>query len=177
MKSDFRKAGGGEINIKSKIILSIVGLALVGTVLFGAVNTFAQDTASDQNPMASLVQKIADKFGLKKEDVQAVFDQDRQERQVQMQTRFEEQLSQDVKDGKITEDQKQLIIAKRKELEANRQTNMESMKNMTDDERKAAMEKEKQELENWAKENGIDFQYLFGGFKGHPGGFRGGWKK
>jgi len=168
---------GGEADIKNKIILSIVGLALVGTILFGAVNTFAESTTSDQNPMASLVQKIADKFGLKKEDVQAVFDQDRQERQVQMQTRFEEQLSQDVKDGKITEAQKQLILEKRKELEANRQAKMESMKNMTQDERKAAMEKERQELESWAKENGIDLKYLMGGFKGHPGGFRGDWRK
>jgi hypothetical protein len=177
LKSDFRRARGGEINIKSKIILSIVGLALVGTILFGAVNTFAQSATSDQNPMASLVQKIADKFGLKKEDVQAVFDQDRLDRQAQMQARFEEKLAQDVKDGKITEAQKQLILEKRKSLGANRQAKMESMKNMTGDERRTAVESQRQELENWAKENGIDLKYLMGGFKGHPGGFRGGWKQ
>ena len=168
-------ARGGEIDIKSKIVLSLVGLALMGTVLFGAVNTFAQNTVSDQNPMSSLVQKIADKFGLNKDEVQAVFDQNRQEHQAQMQTRFEDQLTQDVKDGKITEAQKQLTLTKRQELQANRQTKMESMRNMTNEERKVAMEKERQETENWAKENGIDLKYLMGGLGGHRG-FRGEWK-
>ena len=147
----------------------------MGTVLFGAVNTFAQNTVSDQNPMSSLVQKIADKFGLNKDEVQAVFDQNRQEHQAQMQTRFEDQLTQDVKDGKITEAQKQLTLTKRQELQANRQTKMESMRNMTNEERKVAMEKERQETENWAKENGIDLKYLMGGLGGHRG-FRGEWK-
>jgi len=175
LRVKLRMARGGEIDIKSKIVLSLVGLALMGTVLFGAVNTFAQNTVSDQNPMSSLVQKIADKFGLNKDEVQAVFDQNRQEHQAQMQTRFEDQLTQDVKDGKITEAQKQLTLTKRQELQANRQTKMESMRNMTNEERKVAMEKERQETENWAKENGIDLKYLMGGLGGHRG-FRGEWK-
>ena len=156
--------------------MAIVGLALVGTVLFGAVNTFAQSAVSDQNSMSSLVQKIADKFGLNKDEVQAVFDQNRQEHQAQMQTRFEDQLTQAVTDGKITEEQKQLILQKHKELQENRQSKMEEMKDMSVEERRTAMEKERQELENWAKENGIALKYLMGGFKGHFGGFRGGWK-
>ena len=148
----------------------------MGTVLFGAINTSAQTSISDQSPMASLVQKIADKFGLNKDEVQAVFDQNRQEHQAQMQAKSEEQLSQDVTDGKITEEQKQKILEKRQELQENRQSKMEEMRNMTAEERKAAMEKERQELENWVKENGIDHNYLMGGFKGHFDGFRGGWK-
>ena len=155
--------------------MAIVGLTLIGTVLFGAVNTFAQTTASDQNPMSSLVQKIADKFGLNKDEVQAVFDENRQEHQARMQQRYEERLTQDVKDEKITEEQKQLILQKHKELSENRQSKMEEMKNMSVEERKTEMERERQELENWAKENGIDPQYLMGGFGPHKG-FRGGWK-
>jgi hypothetical protein len=42
---------------------------------------------------------------------------------------------------------------------------------MTDAERKAAMEKERTDLDAWAKSNGIDIKYLFGGFG--PGGGRG----
>jgi hypothetical protein len=34
---------------------------------------------------------------------------------------------------------------------------------MTPEQRKAAMEAEKTDLENWAKQNNIDMKYLFGG--------------
>jgi hypothetical protein len=160
--------------MNKKIFLTVAAISIIGIGLLTSTTIFAQDAVNGQNPMSSLVAKIADKFGLKKEDVQAVFDTDRQERQQEMQTKYEEQLSQDVTDKKITEAQKQLIIAKNKELETNRQAKMESTKNMTDDERKTAMEKERTELESWAKTNGIDLKYLMGGMgmggHGGPGG-------
>lgn len=171
--------------MNKKILLTVAAISIIGVGLLTSKTVFAQNIDNGQNPMSSLVAKIADKFGLKKEDVQAVFDQDRTEhqaemektrvaRQAEMETKFEEQLSQDVTDKKITEAQKEFILAKRKELEANRQAKMESMKNLTDDERKTAMEKERAELETWAKENSIDLKYLMGGFGmrgyGGPGG-------
>lgn len=39
--------------------------------------------------MSSIVQKIADKFGLNKSDVQAVFDQDLADRKAAMEGKFE----------------------------------------------------------------------------------------
>lgn len=159
--------------MNKKILLTIAAVSIVGAGLLTSTTVFAQNTAEGQNPMTSLATKIADKFGLKKEDVQAVFDAERQERQKEMETRYEDELSQAVKDGKLTENQKSLIIAKQKELNSNRQTTMENMKNKTGDERKAAMKKERTDLETWAKENGIDIKYMRGGFgmshKG-PGG-------
>jgi hypothetical protein len=134
-------------NINKKFAFAIVTLTLIG---FGVVVTsrvFAQDTNSPQ----TIVQKIADKFGLKTSDVQAVFDQNRTDRRAEMETKFEEQLTAAVKDGKLTEEQKQLILAKRKELQNSRQ-----------------------DFKNWATQNGIDIKYLMGGFGmrgGHgPGG-------
>lgn len=158
------------INIKSKITLSLLVLILTGLGVFGITRVSAQDSSN----YPSIIQKLAQKFGLKEEDVQAVFNQDKEERHTQMQARFEEQLAQAVTDGKITETQKQLILEKHKELEANRQPWI-GMKDKTHEERRAARDAERQELESWAKQNGIDLDYL-GGF-GHRMGMRGEWMK
>jgi len=162
-----------------KLLLSALFITMIGAGILTSSQVLAQNTPDGQNPMQSLVQKIADKFGLKKEDVQAVFDQDRSDRQAEMETKKLAELDQLVKDGKITEAQKQLIINKQKERETNRQTEMQTMQGKTDEERKAAfeanktkMQTERKALEDWATQNGIDVKYLMGGFGGHggPGG-------
>lgn len=153
-------------------------IAILGTGVLTSTQVFAQ-TSND--PMSSIVQKIADKFGLNKSDVQSVFDQDRADKKIAMEARSEAQLDQDVKDGKITEAQKQLIISKRKELEATRQNQMKNMQGKSQDEikatmeaKKATMEAERKSLEDWAKQNGIDVKYLMGGFGMHGGPGRNG---
>jgi hypothetical protein len=76
-------------------------------------------------------------------------------------------LSQAVKDGKLTEAQKKLLIAKHNELFSQRETHFDELKNMTPQERKAKMQKRRDELENWAQQNDIDPSYLAGFGKGH----------
>jgi replication initiation and membrane attachment protein DnaB len=168
--------------MKRKILLSLFTLTVIGSGLFMSKSVLAEESAIRQNPFDTLAQKIADKFGLNKDDVQAVFDEDRtehqvemeaerEERQDEMQSKFEEKLSQGVTDGKITEAQKELILAKHEELEVSRQDVTESFKDMTNEERKTAMEEERKALETWANENGIDIEYFMDGFG--MKGFRG----
>ena len=57
----------------------------------------------------------------------------------------------------------------------NRQKNLEDWHNMSADERRVAMQKQKQELETWASQNGIDLQYLFAGHMGRFNGIKGHW--
>lgn len=151
------------IILKNKAILIALILTLAGMGLIGINTVQAQNT--NPNPFSTLVQKIADKFGLKKEDVQAVFDQDRADRQIEMEKKYLARLDQLVKDGKITEAQKQLIINKHKERKTIREAN------------KTKMETERKELEDWAKQNNINPQYLFGFGRGHFRGMKGGWGK
>lgn len=161
------------MKLKSKIILPVLAIIVLGGVgIFGIERVFAQ-SAPGYNP--SIIQKLAQKFGLKEDDVKAVFDQNRQERQVQMQTRFEQTLDQFVKDGKISDTQRQAILEKRQELKDKLAADRENWKNMTPDQRKALIKQQKLDLDNWAKQNDIDLQYFYGGFKGHLGGMRGGW--
>jgi hypothetical protein len=155
--------------IRKTLLIPALVVTVIGSSLWATTQTFAQDT----NPQTSLVQKIADKFNLNKNDVQKVFDDQKTEHRTQMKQTLETRLSQLVKDGKITEDQKVKILAKFSEMEGNRQANMDKMKSMTPEERKTAMKTHKDELQSWAKDNGIDPQYLF---VGHKGGMRMGWK-
>ncbi len=154
---------------KKTLAIAAIVLTVAGAGVFGIANANAQ-TATTDNPMSSLVQKIATKFNLNQNEVQAVFDQEHAERHAQMDAQYEQRLSQLVTDGKITEQQKQLILNKHKEMQANRETEMAALQNMTDEERRAAMEKKRTELENWAKDNNIELQYVMPFGKGGHGG-------
>jgi hypothetical protein len=155
--------GGNKMINKKMLLIPLAALIVTGTTLGVASQAHAQ--TNNTNPIASIVAKIAQKFGLKEADVQSVFDQDRKDRQTQMEAKYEATLTQDVKDGKITEAQKQLILAKHKELQTKRQSDFANKKNLTPEQRKAEMTQEKQDLDAWAKQNGIDAKYLFGGGK------------
>ena len=154
--------------MNKKIMLGLAILLLVAGT-FASQSAFAQ-TTNDTSPMSSLVEKIATKFNLNKDDVQEIFDEDRQAHETEMKMNYEKKLSDAVASGKITEAQKTLILQKHTEMEASRKANMQNMKNLSQDARKAQFEKEKTALDAWAKENGIDTQYLFGlGGRGHRG--------
>src|SRR5690349_14401657 len=103
--------------MKKQIVVPALALVITGAVLMGTLQVSAQEGADMRDVHTTLVQKIAQKFGLKESDVQTVFDEVRSEKQTEMQARFEEKLTQAVKDGKITEAQKTAIIAKHKEMQ------------------------------------------------------------
>lgn len=80
----------------------------------------------------------------------------------QRQSHLETRLSALVTQGKITAVQKQLIEDKLKQVFDQKQLTKADWKKMTWAERKAARLKELTDLQNWAKQNGIDPTYLFG---------------
>lgn len=157
-------------------IATTIGLASLGA---GVANAATSTSDTDTNPMSSLVDKIATKFNLDKTQVQQVFDEQKTEMDAEREQKAKEDLAQLVTDGKLTQAQSDAITAKRAELDKTREANRDSMKDKTADERKTAMEAERTALEQWAKDNGIDTQYLkyvFGhgpGGHGGPGGPRG----
>lgn len=157
--------------MNKKVMLTAVAITVLGASTFAVTHTYAAESTNTQNPMSSLVTKIAEKFGLKTADVQAVFDEQRQAHMAQKEANYESRLSTLVSEGKITAEQKTLILNKHKELEAARQTNMQNMQSMTGDQRKAAMQKTRTDLEEWAKSNNIDMRYLMPerGMHGHGG--------
>jgi restriction endonuclease Mrr len=138
-----------------------------------------------QVSFGNLAAKIAERFGLNQDEVEAVISEARQaemaQRQAEMQSNYEERLTEAVNNGQLTEEQKQLVLAKHEEIQANRQEPGE-FKEMSDEDRelsKTEREQERVNLESWAEENGIDMKYLMmgdrgmrGGPGGHPMGIR-----
>ena len=130
-------------------------MTLIGAGLYKTAVVSAQTNGS---PFQSLIARIAEKFNLKTEDVQTVFDEHRQQKIDAMKARFEERLTALVKEGKLTEAKKQLIMDKKEELMEKRQTDREA---------------HHEEMQTWAEENGIDLNLFFGGFGGKWGMMRG----
>ncbi len=143
---------------KRLIFVSALAISIVGAGMYSARDAFAQDSTVQ----STLVSKIAQKFSLKTEDVQAVFDQQRQERMAQFEAKYEQHLSDEVTAGNITQSQKALILAKHKEIESEKTASADSMKSLSPAERRTAMATKKAELKKWADANGIDLKYLAG---------------
>lgn len=149
-----------------KLFIPAVALVLGGILLSGAARVSAQSGSNDYPP---IIDKLVAKFNLNEAEVKAVFDEERSARQSEMQAKIEAKLTQAVTDGKITEAQKQAILAKHEEMKVNRGENMEDWHDLTPSERQAKMQSKRTEMESWAKSIGIDqtvldeFMRPFGG--------------
>lgn len=166
---------GGKTMISKKILLPVIAAAFAGVTVLGVPNVNAQTTSA---PFANMVDAISQKFGLDRTKVQAVVEEVHKKNQVErtamMKQKMETKLTQDVKDGKITEAQKQAIIKKLAEVHASVVPG--SMKDKTPEQRKQEMEAKRSEMSNWAKSQGIDPDYLLKIF-GRSGMHKQGWAK
>lgn len=108
--------------------------------------TTSESTQTTSTP--TLLDRIIEKFSLNKTEVETVINNFRDEKQTQMQALFEEKLTAAVKNGELTEVQKQLILAKHTEL-----VKQNEVDNTNRQARRA-------ELESWATQNGIDLKYF-----------------
>ena len=148
-----------------KIVIPAIALAILSLVGVLGVRSVRAD---ENSTYPSIVQKLVERFNLNTEEVQQVFNEVREERQQEVQVRFEERLNQAVSEGKINQEQKEAIMAKKDEMKANRG----EFKDLAPEERHQNRETHRQEMETWAEENGIDLDLmtmLLGG--GHRGGF------
>lgn len=144
--------------MKKHHIATVVGLSAL--TLFIVLGTGGQVQAQErgQGGPESLIQKLVERFGLNQDDVQAFFDEIRQEKQTEMQAKREEKLNEAVANRDITEEQKNLITAKQEEM----RTEMESLRDqdLTQEQRKELREQHRTEMQTWAEENGINLESL-----------------
>ena len=149
--------------------IATVGLAGLGTLGVASAATQSSD------PQSSIIDKLATTFKLNKDDVKKVFDEERTAREAEHKAAVAGNLKQLVTDGKLTQEQADKLTAKAQELQTAREADKDSLKDLTHDERKAAMEAKRDELKKWLSDNGIDEKYarfLMPGHHGHggPGG-------
>jgi hypothetical protein len=149
--------------MKRRVIIPTIALiAILGAVTIGTVSVNAQ------SPMyGNLVTEIAQRFNLKESDVQDVVNQVRTSQHTAMKLKWEERLSKEVTDGKITDAQKTAIIAKHDEL----QKQFDALSGLSKADRKAKISEIQAELKKWATDNGLDTKFLgligIGGRFGH----------
>lgn len=152
--------------------MPLAAAAVIGATVYGATSVSA---ASDgTNPQSTLIQRLADKLGVDKAKVQAVFDEEHAARETDRQKSYEDRLTQAVTDGQLTADQKAKVLAKHNELESKMEANRDSFKDKSAAERHTAMETARTEIDQWAKDNGIDAKWLMGGGPGQGRGMKGG---
>jgi hypothetical protein len=122
---------------------SLVAVGVLASVGLVGVNSTGMVSAATGASSNSLVFKIAQKFNLNQDDVQAVFDAEKAQKDAERQAELSTRLQTAVNNSQITGTQKTLIENKLKEL-------------------RAAREAERAALEAWAKEKDLDIRYLMG---------------
>ncbi len=127
--------------VTNKLLIGLTSFAVVSVL---AVGVGSVAFAENGNNSDTIVDKIASRFNVSKSEVQAVFDENRQERQAERQANFSKELQSAVDAGKLTADQKTLLENKMKENQL-------------------ARESEITELKKWADDNNIDYKYILSG--------------
>ncbi|OGC50410.1 hypothetical protein A2716_04355 [candidate division WWE3 bacterium RIFCSPHIGHO2_01_FULL_40_23] len=154
---------------KQNVLTSLLILGVTGVFVYALSGSAYAQSNGQYSP---LIQRLIEKFNLNKTDVDKIVQEFRTERQTEMRKSHEERLNQAVKDGKLTNEQKNKILSKFDEFKNKR----DEFANLTPEERQKKMQEHKEELEKWAEENDIDESYIFGfGRRFHKGfakGFR-----
>jgi hypothetical protein len=105
-----------------------------------------------------VIQRIIDKFNLNKDEVKNVMNDFRIEKQKDAQANFEEKLSQAVKDGKLTEEQKAKIL----EFHNKMQEQKVNWQSLMPTERKEKIQALKKEMQDWVNSQGINYRDFMG---------------
>lgn len=139
--------------IKNKKVLSVLTAAGLIGVAASSAAVLAVNTGADDSTYPPIVQKLAEKFKLNPDEVNKVFEDEKQARQEKHKQKLNERLDKAVADGVITEDQKNIILAKIEELRTKYQ-------DQTPKQRGQDTSNMHQEISQWAKDNGIDISKL-----------------
>ncbi len=151
-----------------KLKKSLVAASVITTLGLGSLVGLQTALAAPNggSSMTELANTIAERFGISQDEVQAIFDEQHEAMKIEHEAANQERLTQAVSDGNLTQEQADLITAKQSELQAQN----EALKDADPEDRQAARQSHKEELETWAEENGIPLEYLHGGGRGGHGG-------
>lgn len=145
---------------KSLLVLgAVTGITLAGITGLGVASAASGGSGQD-----GIIDKLAARFNLNKDDVAAVFEETKAEHEAEHQQKLEDRLTQAVKDGKLTEEQKAKILAKLNELHENH----DNWKQQTFEERQQVKQQMRDQLKQWAKDNNIPLQYVLFMHGDHP---------
>lgn len=149
---------------RTVLVGAVVAATAVGAVSGAGIASAATSSSTGES---SIVDKIASKFNLKKADVQAVFDENREARQAEREANQKQRLADAVTAGKLTQAQADHVTSALNEIKTLRGTT--APKDLSQDVRDQIKDK-MDTLHDWAKDNNIDIKDVMGG---NGGGMRG----
>ena len=172
-KAHYYVKKGESIKTSMKRTLMVGGaVATIGIASLGSAGLVSAATSSSaDNPKQSLIDSIASKFNLNKDEVKKVFDENHAAREAEHKQKMTDRLAQAVKDGALTQEQADKLTAKLQEMHDAREANRDSMKDKSKEERKAARQAERDAFKQWLRDNNIPEE--FGGPMGMKGEGRG----
>lgn len=145
--------------------IAVLSLGLVGIL---SMKSAQAQTAPNKD---SLIQRIVSKFNLNQTEVDKVIADFHSEQEARRLAEIEARLTEAVNSKKITQEQKDKILAKIKEW----QSKKDDWSKLSPEDRRAKMEAHRDEMKAFAKIIGVDFHKIigFGEFgKGGMGGRR-----
>ena len=154
------------MKIKPVLVAAAATVAVGGATLLGGSMVHAQSASNGDG----IIDKIATRFNLNRDEVKQVFDEVHQEHEAEMKTKMSEYLQSKVDDGTITADQKAAIEAKQAEMQTKREALRDQ--DLTPEQRRDAMKTMMDEMKTWAEQQGIDISTLMpqgGPGRGHHG--------
>ena len=146
-------------DLRNRMIIVAVSLAF----LTGVYGTTLASIDSKQGSKTEMIEMLAKKFNLNESEVEDFIkkyrQESRKERRAEMKARFEKRLNNQIELGKLTFEQKNLILNKREELQ---KKISQDLKNWSDkrEERFNQMEAYREEMREWAENNGINLGLL-----------------
>jgi hypothetical protein len=147
------------------IVPGAIVFAMLGVGILNLQAVYAQSDTT----YPTIVERLAEKFNLNKDEVQEVFLEMRDEHKANMMARWSEKLDSAIAAGDITESQKEAILDKHEEMEAK----LESLKDLSPEDRHTQMQAVHEELRNWAEEQGIKVPFFMFKVHGpHDGGVK-----
>jgi len=146
------------MNKTTKMFAITAIVAALGTGAVGIGTTLAAQDAieSPEKGIAGLISALAEKFNLDKSEVQAVFEEQHEQRQLNFKESYEAFLDQAVTDGELTQEQVDNILGKHSEIKNFR----EGLRGQTPEEIQSAMESEREDLKQWAADNNVPEKFL-----------------
>ncbi|MFH1252766.1 MAG: hypothetical protein V1664_00310 [Candidatus Uhrbacteria bacterium] len=146
-----------KMKYSRRLLMAATIIAGLGIGAVGVGTTMAAQVNPGEGAN-NLIEAIAEKFDLNLSDVQAVFDEQREQREAKRETRQDERLAQALADGKITQAQADVFAAKLEEIRSFR----ESLATLDKDARQEAVKAHQAELKQWAEDNGVPMSFLPG---------------
>lgn len=135
--------------MKKYFLFGIVALsALAGGLIIPSTLVHAEELGN----YPRIIEKLAQRFNLDREEVKSVFEEERTRREQERSGRMEERLDTFVNDGVITEEQKQMLLQKLDVL----RTKMAGASDLSPEERHAAMKQAHDEFKASLEEQGLD---------------------